>query len=138
MRRFEFLLLMALVPGVFVLIVRPTDQFGWQFWVLVTALLFLIVHITKEKHRWQMFPAYILLVLIFLFIVGSFFGFRVTALPTIWRILAALSGILLWFFAIMNAYTLAFFDRHLKNKPAPLLEGRSLLHYPEAIFELYE
>ncbi|HSJ54419.1 MAG TPA: carboxylic ester hydrolase, partial [Anaerolineae bacterium] len=35
---------------------------------------------------------------------------------------------------ILNAYTLAFFDRHLKGLQAPLLDGPSA-RYPEVIFE---
>lgn len=35
---------------------------------------------------------------------------------------------------IVNAYTLAFFDRHLSGRPAPLLEGPAAA-YPEAVFE---
>jgi pimeloyl-ACP methyl ester carboxylesterase len=35
---------------------------------------------------------------------------------------------------IINAYTLAFFDKHLKGEPEVLLEGSSA-HYPEVIFE---
>jgi predicted dienelactone hydrolase len=35
---------------------------------------------------------------------------------------------------IVNAYSLAFFDKHLKGKPEVLLEGSSAL-YPEVIFE---
>ncbi|MFZ0545552.1 MAG: hypothetical protein WAM60_08940 [Candidatus Promineifilaceae bacterium] len=37
---------------------------------------------------------------------------------------------------VMNAYTLAFFDRHLKNKAAALLNGSSS-QYPEAVIESY-
>jgi pimeloyl-ACP methyl ester carboxylesterase len=37
---------------------------------------------------------------------------------------------------IINAYTLAFFDTHLKEKPADLLEGSSA-PYPEVIFETH-
>jgi predicted dienelactone hydrolase len=36
--------------------------------------------------------------------------------------------------SIINAYSLAFFDRHLKGHPAALLDGPSA-HYPEALFE---
>lgn len=36
--------------------------------------------------------------------------------------------------AIVNAYTLAFFDKHLKNMPVALLNGPSA-SYPEVIFE---
>ena len=35
---------------------------------------------------------------------------------------------------IINAYSLAFFDRHLKNRPAALLDGPAEL-YPEVLFE---
>jgi hypothetical protein len=35
---------------------------------------------------------------------------------------------------IVNAYTLAFFDRHLKGKPAPLLDGPAA-QYPEMHFD---
>jgi predicted dienelactone hydrolase len=35
---------------------------------------------------------------------------------------------------IINAYTVAFFDRHLKNKPAPLLDGPAT-QYPEVRIE---
>lgn len=37
--------------------------------------------------------------------------------------------------AIMNAYTLAFFDRHLKGQTAPLLDGPAK-QYPEVLFEM--
>jgi hypothetical protein len=37
---------------------------------------------------------------------------------------------------IVNAYTLAFFDRHLKGQPAALLDGPAA-HYPEVIFETH-
>ena len=37
-------------------------------------------------------------------------------------------------FDIVNAYSVAFFDRHLKNQPAPLLDGPSE-QYPEVNFE---
>lgn len=39
--------------------------------------------------------------------------------------------------AILNAYTLAFFERHLKSRPAPLLDGPSA-QYPEVLFERRE
>lgn len=35
---------------------------------------------------------------------------------------------------IINAYSLAFFDKHLKDRPAPLLDGPAA-QYPEVIFE---
>ena len=35
---------------------------------------------------------------------------------------------------IINAYSVAFFDRHLKGRPAPLLDG-SAEDYPDVIFE---
>jgi hypothetical protein len=35
---------------------------------------------------------------------------------------------------IVNAYTVAFFDRHLKGRPAPLLDGPAE-QYPEVLFE---
>jgi predicted dienelactone hydrolase len=35
---------------------------------------------------------------------------------------------------IVNAYSLAFFDRHLKNLPAPLLDGPTK-QFPEVLFE---
>ncbi|MEP6986089.1 MAG: carboxylic ester hydrolase, partial [Chloroflexota bacterium] len=37
-------------------------------------------------------------------------------------------------FNIINAYTVAFFDKHLKNQPSPLLDGASK-NYPEVHFE---
>ncbi|MBG0816656.1 hypothetical protein [Planomonospora sp. ID82291] len=36
--------------------------------------------------------------------------------------------------AILNAYSLAFFDRHLRNRPAPLLDGPAR-DYPEVLLE---
>ena len=36
--------------------------------------------------------------------------------------------------AIINAYGLAFFDRHLKSEAAPLLDGPSV-DFPEAVIE---
>jgi hypothetical protein len=38
-------------------------------------------------------------------------------------------------FDIVNAYSLAFFDKELKGQPSPLLDGPSK-QYPEVIFEL--
>ena len=35
---------------------------------------------------------------------------------------------------IVNAYSLAFFDRHLLGRPAPLLDGAAM-QYPEVLFE---
>jgi hypothetical protein len=35
---------------------------------------------------------------------------------------------------IINAYSLAFFDRHLKGRPAALLDGPAE-EYPDVIFE---
>jgi hypothetical protein len=35
---------------------------------------------------------------------------------------------------IINAYALAFFDRHLKGRPAALLDGPAE-EYPDVIFE---
>jgi Platelet-activating factor acetylhydrolase, isoform II len=35
---------------------------------------------------------------------------------------------------IVNAYSLAFFDQHLEDRPAALLAGPSK-HYPEVLFE---
>ncbi len=35
---------------------------------------------------------------------------------------------------IVNAYSLAFFDRHLLGRPAPLLDGPAK-QYPEVLFE---
>lgn len=37
---------------------------------------------------------------------------------------------------IINAYSVAFFDRHLKGRPAPLLDG-SADQYPDVIFETH-
>ena len=37
-------------------------------------------------------------------------------------------------FSIINAYSVAFFDRHLKSQPSSLLNGPSR-QYPEVIFE---
>jgi hypothetical protein len=37
---------------------------------------------------------------------------------------------------IVNAYSLAFFDRHLKGNPAALLD-ESISPYPEVIFEVH-
>ena len=36
--------------------------------------------------------------------------------------------------SIINAYSLAFFDRHLKGRPARLLDG-PVRQYPEVLFE---
>jgi predicted dienelactone hydrolase len=40
-------------------------------------------------------------------------------------------------FDIVNAYSLAFFDRHVKGQPAPLLDGPAT-QYPEVIFSSKE
>lgn len=37
---------------------------------------------------------------------------------------------------IVNAYSLAFFDRHLKGLPAPLLDGPAE-HFPEVRFDAH-
>ncbi len=39
-----------------------------------------------------------------------------------------------WAHEIINAYSLAFFDKHLKSEPQALLDGPAA-HYPEVIFE---
>jgi hypothetical protein len=39
--------------------------------------------------------------------------------------------------AILNAYSVAFFDRHLRNGQAPLLNGQAA-HFPEVRFERHE
>jgi hypothetical protein len=37
---------------------------------------------------------------------------------------------------IMNAYSLAFFDEHLRSQPAPLLDGPSR-EFPEVTFQSF-
>jgi predicted dienelactone hydrolase len=69
----------------------------------------MVVHLVTEKHRWQMFPAYILFVLAFLFWISSVFGLWVTRLPDLLRILLALTGIMLWFTAVFISYRIPIF-----------------------------
>ena len=70
--------------------------------------------------------------------VPGTFHFNFTDIPN-WTPLAPMLGLAgpidaLRAHDIVNAYSLAFFDRHLLSRPAKLLDGQAQ-QYPEAIFE---
>lgn len=114
MRRFELLFLLFLTPGIFILIVPAESPYSWQFWVFIAVLVLGTLHLLTEKHRWQMYPAYVVLALILLVLAGSFLDFRVTMLPTFWRFILAVAGIIFWALAIFLAYRIPIF-----KLPAP-------------------
>lgn len=120
MRRFEILFLAALIPAIFILIVTPEDPFGSHFWIILVGLLLMVVHLVTERHRWQMFPAYILFVLAFCFWVASVFGLWVTRLPDLLRIFLAITGIMLWFVAVFISYRIPIFRLPPTTGPYPV------------------
>jgi hypothetical protein len=71
--------------------------------------------------------------------VPGMFHVDLTDAPLLWPILASRLGLsgpigVQRAHIIINAYSLAFFDRHLKGRPAALLDGPAE-RYPEVLFE---
>lgn len=102
MRIFEILFLAALIPAIYILVVTPEDPLGSHFWIIFAGLLLIVIHLVIEKHRWQMFPAYILFTLAFMIWVGSVFGLWVARLPDLLRILLALLSNFWWTYSVEN------------------------------------
>jgi hypothetical protein len=63
MRIVEILILIALLPGMIALSVRPSRRPGWLRAFAWAALALMLVHLAVEGYRWQMIPAYLLVVL---------------------------------------------------------------------------
>jgi predicted dienelactone hydrolase len=62
MRTFEILILIALVPLIAGLASRPVRRSAWLRALAWTALVLALLHLVVEGYRWQMIPAYLLIV----------------------------------------------------------------------------
>ena len=106
MRPLEALLLLTNLLA-FLLLLAPPPGIGRRARHLPpAALLVAVVQVAADGWRWQLIPAYAL--------AGPLDGQRVHA--------------------IINAYSVAFFDQHLRGRPAKLLAGPGA-PYPEVLFE---
>lgn len=103
------------------------------------ALLIAVAQVLVEGARWQMVPAYALSGLFFLLWLrqnmrraGESAGpKRINRLGI--GLLGPIDGARAH--RIINAYSLAFFERHLKGRPQKLLDGPAM-PYPEVHFEV--
>ncbi|MDX1662295.1 MAG: hypothetical protein R3272_00780 [Candidatus Promineifilaceae bacterium] len=68
MRPVELLILLAILPSLLLPILSDGRRFGRRFEFPALALILVIVHLVLEGYRWQMVPAYLLA--LFLFIRG--------------------------------------------------------------------
>lgn len=100
MRLFEILLLLTLLPPL-IFAFLPQQPPKWLVALPVSGVLFFILHLVFEKWRWQMVPAYILL-LILLVVVLRPFLIPPTTFEKRWllSITLGLGGLLLWLIAV--------------------------------------
>ena len=99
MRLFEVLMLLVILP-VLLWPLLPWRRPRWVDFLPGTAVLFMIVHLFVEGYRWQMLPAYVLVVILFLVTLPRL---RSPSAPekkwSGWGIAGSVLGLLVWLFA---------------------------------------
>ena len=127
MRTFESLLLLADLMAFLALSVPGRRGGLWMRHWPVIASVMAAAQWLAEGPRWQMLPAYALTVSFLLVRLHRNFASRGRPPEQKPRHPMVAAG-------IVNAYSLAFFDRHLMGRQAKLLEGAAK-QYPEVLFE---
>ncbi len=74
MRIFEILTLVTLFLTLIVRFWQVEKRLFWTNYLPVAATLFILIHLVTEHYRWQMVPAYILAILLFLSSLQRLFG----------------------------------------------------------------
>ena len=99
MRLIEILILATLLPTIFGFFFEATIRPEWLMLFPVVTAVLIILHLSLERYRWQMIPAYILFAIVLLISAGSII-LQLPAPPTVWRISGASFG---FFFFIIAA-----------------------------------
>lgn len=127
MRLFEILLLVTLVPLVLGPLL-PLRRRGWQGALPVVALLFLLLHLLIEGHRWQMIPGYGVTAVYTLIALRQYTRPTQSAIPAItWQTaVGGLAGLALLLLAFALPALLPVPTLPPKNGPYPV--GTTTLH----------
>ncbi|MDX1416146.1 MAG: hypothetical protein R3293_18255, partial [Candidatus Promineifilaceae bacterium] len=100
MRPLELLLLLLLLL-VLVWPLLPWRRPRWVDFLPVTAVLLLIIQILIEGYRWQMLPAYVLVLIVFLLTLPLLFRpARREPVRSGWTIAGSFFGLLVWLMVI--------------------------------------
>ncbi len=106
MRLFEVLTLAAILP-VLVWLLLPWPRPRWVDFLPGTAVILMILHLFFEGYRWQMLPAYVLVLLLFLITLPRL---RVNSPQekswSAWSIAGSVLGLLLWLATLALPYLL--------------------------------
>ena len=106
MRLFEILIFVVILP-VLLWPLLPWRRPRWVDFLPGTAVLLMIVQLVAEGYRWQMLPAYVLVVLLFLVTLP-----RLRSNPSLekkwsgWAIAGSVLGLLIWFAVLALPYLL--------------------------------
>ena len=98
MRTLEILVLVTLLPVILGFFFRRSNRPGWLQILSWLAPAFMLLHLGFEHYRWQMAPAYVLVVLVFLLALRKAPGdtTRASFWRTTGRIAAMALGLLVW------------------------------------------
>lgn len=132
MRPLEIVLLLALLPVLLAYFVPRGRRPGWLRFVTWMALGFMLVHFLVEKYRWQMAPAYVLVVLSFLLALRKTPDQPVATVW--WRTAARSAGALLalLLFAVTICLALAFPMFHDPITTGPFKVGTTRLFFVDS------
>ena len=106
MRLFEVLMLLAILP-VLVWPLLPWQRPRWVDFLPGTAVILLIIQLIVEGYRWQMLPAYVLVIMLFLVTLPRLWK----PVPTEkkwsgWAMAGSVLGLLVWLVAVAPPYLL--------------------------------
>jgi predicted dienelactone hydrolase len=126
MRLFEFLMLLVILP-VLAWPFLPWPRPRWVDFLPATAVLLMIAQLVAEGYRWQMLPAYALVVIVFLVTLPRL---RSPSLPqkkwSGWAITAGALGFLAWLAALALPYLLPV--PRLPDVSGPYAIGTQTVH----------
>lgn len=100
MRLFEILMLLLILPAL-VWSLLPWRRPRWVDYLPLAALTIMLIHLFVEGYRWQMLPAYLLIVIVFLLNLPRL-GSATTARKqrSGWTIASSILGLLVWLLAL--------------------------------------
>lgn len=101
MRLFETLILATIFPQVVGLFFAAAARPAWLVWLPVVTAVFLLLHLWREGYRWQMVPAYLLLIILWIMAISPILS-QPTQIAVGWRMFAAILGVV----AFVTAVTL--------------------------------
>lgn len=132
MRPLEMLVLIALLPVVGGFLLRPSKRPAWLQLFSWLSLILMVAHLLAEKYRWQMVPAYLLIVLLFALGLRKVDDndTRVSG----WRTMGRIAGVMLGFLVLAATAFLAL-KLPVFDDPAttgPFAVGTTQLYFVDA------